>query len=168
MPRLSNSLKVFSATDSCSGDKRRARAAMCGQLVWMAWVVWWQGVGQVVRDGHVTLGYLLRRASTSGGHCEMGGDGDVWMASGAVTSFLNASRRGAGNGEPRRRSCSGRSSRKMSAAVVVAGGGPGEVWRAEASEAPRRDRLGERDWLRQYGGQACAMSGGGDGGIGTA
>ncbi len=73
MPRLSSSLKVFSATESCSVDKRRARVAMGGQLVWMAWVVWWWGVGQVVRDGQVTLGYLLRRASTSGGHCKVGG-----------------------------------------------------------------------------------------------
>ncbi len=39
----------------------------------MAWVVWWQGVGQVVREGQVTLGYLLSRESTSGGHCEVGG-----------------------------------------------------------------------------------------------
>ncbi len=39
----------------------------------MAWVVWWRGVGQVVRDGQITLGYLARRASTSGGHWEIGG-----------------------------------------------------------------------------------------------
>ncbi len=31
------------------------------------------GVGQVVRDGQVTLGYLVSRASISGGHCEVGG-----------------------------------------------------------------------------------------------
>jgi hypothetical protein len=31
------------------------------------------GVGQIVRDGQVTLGYLLSRTSTSGGHCEVGG-----------------------------------------------------------------------------------------------
>ncbi len=38
-------------------------------------------MGQVVRDGQVTLGYLLRRASTSGGHCEVGG-GSGELASG--------------------------------------------------------------------------------------
>ncbi len=39
IPRLSNSLKVFSATDNCSGERRRARAVMGGQAVWIEWVV---------------------------------------------------------------------------------------------------------------------------------
>jgi len=39
IPRLSNSLKVFSATANCSGERRRARAAMGGQVVWIEWVV---------------------------------------------------------------------------------------------------------------------------------
>jgi hypothetical protein len=44
---------------------------MGGQVV--AWEVWWRGVGQVVSEAQVTVGYLVRRASTSGGHWDTGG-----------------------------------------------------------------------------------------------
>ncbi len=50
------------------------------------------------------------------------GDGEVYMARGAVTSFPNASCREAGNGELHRRSCSGRSNRKKTAAAAAADG----------------------------------------------
>ncbi len=66
---------LFSATANCSGERRRARAAMGGQAVWMEWVVWWRGVGQVVSEAQVTAGYLARRESTSGGHWDTGGGG---------------------------------------------------------------------------------------------
>jgi hypothetical protein len=59
------------------------------------------------------------------------GDGDVYMAGGAVTSFPNASCTEAGTGEPRRRSCSGRSSMTTTAVVAIAGGAPGGAWKAE-------------------------------------
>ncbi len=51
---------------------------------------------------------------------------------------------------------------------AVGRGMGGLFWlRAEAGEVPQRDRPGELDWLPRYGGRACAMSGGGDGGSGT-
>ncbi len=46
---------------------------MGGQAVWIEWVVWWRGVGQVVSEAQVTAGYLARRESTSGGHWDTGG-----------------------------------------------------------------------------------------------
>jgi hypothetical protein len=46
---------------------------MGGQAVWIEWVVWWRGVGQVVSEAQVTAGYLARRANTSGGHWDTGG-----------------------------------------------------------------------------------------------
>ena len=46
---------------------------MGGQAVWIEWVVWWWGVGQVVSEAQVTAGYLARRANTSGGHWDTGG-----------------------------------------------------------------------------------------------
>ncbi len=79
-------------------------------------------------------------------------DGEVWIASGAVTSFPNASCRGAGNAELHRRSCSGRSSRKTTAAVVAAGGGLGEVWRAEPGRGKRPAKgSGESGWESETG-----------------
>jgi hypothetical protein len=59
------------------------------------------------------------------------GNSDDYMAGGAVTSFLNASCTEADTGEPRRRSCSGKSSRTTTAVVAEAGGAPGGTWRAE-------------------------------------
>jgi hypothetical protein len=53
----------------------------------MAWVVWWRGVGQVVREGQVTLGYLLSRESTSGGHCEVGGGSGELAGGGVVVQY---------------------------------------------------------------------------------
>jgi hypothetical protein len=48
---------------------------MGGQVVWIEWVVWWRGVGQVVSEAQVTAVYLARRESTSGGHWDTGGGG---------------------------------------------------------------------------------------------
>ncbi len=56
------------------------------------------GVGQVVREGQVTLGYLLSRESTSGGHCEVdGGSGE--LAGGGVEGLaVGVAGKGRGGG----------------------------------------------------------------------
>ncbi len=66
------------------------------------------------------------------------GDGEVYIAGGAVTSFLNASYRGAGTGELHPRNCSGRSLRWTLAAVAAVGGEPAEAWTAWPGCGKRR------------------------------
>ncbi len=97
IPRLSNSLKVFSATANCSGERRHARAAMGGQAVWIEWVVWWRGVGQVVSEAQVTAGYLARRESTSGGHWDTGGGGGE-LRGGVAGRWVETLAEGGGGG----------------------------------------------------------------------
>jgi hypothetical protein len=90
------------------------------------------------------------------------GDGDVYMAGGAVTSFLNASCTEADTGEPRRRSCSGKSSRTTTAVVVEAGGTSGGAWRAELGYKPRlaRHRGGtDQESATGSGGMDCTVPG---------
>ncbi len=75
------------------------------------------------------------------------GDGDVLMAGGAVTSFPNASCMEADSGKPHRRSCSGRSSRMMTAVTAAVGDGQDGAWAAYSGymqrPARRRSETGQ-------------------------
>ncbi len=87
------------------------------------------------------------------------GDGDVYMAGGAVTSFPNASCMEADSGESHRRSCSGRSSRTTTAVAAAAGGGQGEVW-AAYSGYERRPARGRGETGRESVTGSGGMEGG--------
>jgi hypothetical protein len=56
-------------------------------------------VGQVVRDEQVTLGYLLSRPSTSGGHCEVGGSSGELACGGVEGLAVGVAGKGWGGGE---------------------------------------------------------------------
>jgi hypothetical protein len=69
---------------------------MGGQAVWIEWVVWWRGVGQVVSEAQVTVGYLARRADTSGGHWDTGGGGGELRVGGVGRSAVDLAEMGGG------------------------------------------------------------------------
>ncbi len=70
---------------------------MGGQAVWIEWVVWWRGVGQVVSEAQVTAGYLARREGTSGGHWDTGGGGGE-LSGGVAGRWVETLAEGGGGG----------------------------------------------------------------------
>ncbi len=71
---------------------------MGGQAVWIEWVVCWRGLGQVVSEAQVTVGYLARRESTSGGHWDTGGGGGELRGGVAGQSAETLAEMGGGGG----------------------------------------------------------------------
>ncbi len=69
-------------------------------MVWIEWVVWWRGVGQVVVEAQVTAGYLARSESTSGGHWDTG-DGVGELAGGVTGGGGGGGRGGCSSGNNR-------------------------------------------------------------------
>jgi hypothetical protein len=61
IPNRSSSSKVDFATASWDGEKRQALAERGGPVVWIGWVVVWEGFGQEVDGEEVMEGNCLRR-----------------------------------------------------------------------------------------------------------